>query len=149
MKERYKVLVIHGPNLNMLGKREPDHYGHAGLEEINASLKRAAEDIGMDLDIFQFNSEGDIIEQIHRYEEYDGLMINPGAYTHTSVALRDAIKSVEMPAVEVHLSNIHGREEFRRHSFIAPVCIGQISGFGAYSYHLGLMALKQHLVSRK
>ena len=137
-----RVLVIHGPNLNLLGVREPDIYGNKGLAAINESLKALGGTLGMDIDTVQSNSEGDIVDTIQKArDEYDGILINPAAYTHTSVAVRDAIAAVGLPCVEVHLSNIHRREEFRRHSYTAAVCVGQISGFGPYSYELGLMAL--------
>ena len=137
-----RVLVIHGPNLNLLGVREPDIYGNKGLTAINESLKALGGTLGMDVDTIQSNSEGDIVDTIQQArDEYDGILINPAAYTHTSVAVRDAIAAVGLPCVEVHLSNIHQREEFRRHSYTAAVCVGQISGFGPYSYELGLMAL--------
>ena len=138
-----KILIINGPNLNMLGEREQTVYGDTSLHEINSAAVRHGSSIGLEVDTFQSNSEGDIIDTIHTAENtYMGVIINPGAYTHTSIAIRDAIASVEIPFVEVHLSNIHSREEFRRSSVTAPVCVGQISGFGPNSYILGLEALK-------
>ena len=141
-----RILVVHGPNLNLLGRREPETYGTTSLVEINARLEEYARERGVELVIFQSNHEGELIDRIQQAAEpgdahCDGLLINPAAYTHTSVALRDAIASVGLPAVEVHLSNIHARESFRHTSLIAPVCLGQISGFGAQSYLLGLEAL--------
>jgi 3-dehydroquinate dehydratase-2 len=135
-----KILIIHGPNLNLLGKRESDIYGTKTLDEINALLKKLAKELKVELDIKQSNHEGEIVEIIQKSKNYDALVINPAAYTHTSVAIRDAIAAVEIPAVEVHLSNIHQREEFRQKSLIAPVAYGQISGFGYESYLLGLRA---------
>jgi len=135
-----KILIIHGPNLNMLGKRESDIYGTKTLDEINVLLRKLAKELKVELDIRQTNHEGEIVDIIQKSINCDALVINPAAYTHTSVAIRDAIASVEIPAVEVHLSNIHKREEFRQKSLIAPVADGQISGFGYESYLLGLRA---------
>lgn len=138
-----KVLIINGPNLNMLGKREQSIYGDTTLNEINNEAVRYGSSIGFEVDTFQSNSEGEIINAIHAAgEKYEGVIINPGAFTHTSYAIRDAIASIDVPFVEVHLSNIHSREEFRHSSVTAPVCMGQISGFGLNSYILGLKALK-------
>jgi 3-dehydroquinate dehydratase II len=143
-----KILVLHGANLNMLGKREPDVYGSSTLAQIDLWLHQDAEELKVEISCFQSNHEGALIDQIHSaWQIQAGIVINPGAFTHTSVALRDAIAAVNIPTVEVHLSNIHRREEFRHHSFIAPVAIGQISGFGADSYRLGLRALVNHLRS--
>jgi 3-dehydroquinate dehydratase II len=130
-----KVLIINGPNLNLLGIREKGVYGNETLEDIAVKCMEEAKKLGMELDFVQSNHEGEIIDKIHSTRNiYDVLIINPGAYTHYSIAIRDAIKSVEVPSIEVHLSNIHAREEFRSKSVIAPVCVGQISGFGGNSY---------------
>lgn len=142
-----KLLVINGPNLNMLGTREPEKYGNTTLAEIEKELYAYSFELGIDIETFQSNSEGSIIDKIQQaLNNFDGILINPGAYTHTSVAIRDAISAVNLPCVEVHLTNIHAREEFRQKSLIAPVCIGQISGFGKESYKLGLKALSEHLI---
>ncbi|MDP7638785.1 MAG: type II 3-dehydroquinate dehydratase [Candidatus Hydrogenedentes bacterium] len=136
-----KILVLHGPNLNLLGSREPDVYGTVTLESINAMLDEEAKARGVELKTFQSNSEGDLVSAIHEAAAWaDALIINPAAYTHTSVALRDAIGAVGLPTIEVHLSNVYAREEFRHHSHIAPVALGQISGFGTEGYRLALLA---------
>jgi 3-dehydroquinate dehydratase-2 len=140
------ILVLHGPNLNLLGKREPGIYGSLTLAEINALLTAEAEKLAAQVFPVQSNHEGVLVDTIHEaLGQHQGILINAGAYTHTSVALRDAIAAVNLPTVEVHLSNIYRREEFRHHSYIAPIAIGQISGFGVQSYLLGLQALVQHL----
>lgn len=136
-----KVLVIHGPNLNMLGKREPEIYGTFSLDDVNNKLTALATKLGVKLSIMQSNSEAEMIDAIQK-KDYDALIINPAAYTHTSIAIRDAISAGGKPAVEVHISNIHKREEFRRKSYIAEVATGQISGFGGDSYLLALRAVK-------
>lgn len=142
------LLVLHGPNLNLLGRREPETYGSTTLADINDRLHQQAIALGATVDCRQSNHEGTLVDWIQEtLDQFQGLLINPGAYTHTSVALRDAIAGVAVPTVEVHLSNIHRRETFRHHSYIAPVAIGQISGFGADSYRLGFDALVQHLRS--
>ena len=139
------VLVLHGPNLNLLGQREPDIYGSLNLNEINALLKAEGRVLSVEVRCFQSNHEGELVDAIQKAAGVDrGLIVNAAAYTHTSVALRDAIAAVELPAVEVHLSNIYRREPFRHHSYIAPIAIGQISGFGYYSYILGLHALVRY-----
>jgi 3-dehydroquinate dehydratase-2 len=135
-----KILIIHGPNLNLLGKRETDIYGNQSLDEINNSLKQLAKELKINLTIKQSNHEGEIVDLIQNSNDFSAIVINPAAYTHTSIAIRDAIAAVSIPAVEVHLSNIHKREEFRQRSLIAPEARGQISGFGLHSYILGLRA---------
>ena len=136
------LLVLHGPNLNLLGLREPKIYGSTTLEQINQILKKDGARLQVQVSCLQSNHEGVLVDAIHTARgKHQGIMINAGAYTHTSVALRDAISAVMIPTVEVHLSNIYTREDFRHHSYIAPVAIGQISGFGAESYRLGLQAL--------
>ena len=136
-----KILVIHGPNLNLLGTRETDVYGEQTLDDINASLTAQAKEHGVELRTTQSNSEGALVDAVQEARDWaDAIIINPGAYTHTSIALRDAVAAVELPVIEVHLSNVHAREEFRRHSYIAPLAVGQIVGFGADSYRLALLA---------
>jgi 3-dehydroquinate dehydratase-2 len=136
------VLILHGPNLNLLGRREPDIYGSLSLAEIDGRLKRFGEQIPVEVRCIQSNHEGALIDALHSADEWAlGVVFNPGGYTHTSVALRDAVAAIHVPVVEVHLSNIHARQEFRRRSLLAPVCLGSISGFGYYSYQLGLQAL--------
>ncbi len=135
-----KILVINGPNLNLLGKREADIYGTMTLDDISSSMSKLADEMGAKVDIKQSNHEGEIVDLIQNSGEYAALVINPAAYTHTSVAIRDAIAAVNIPTVEIHLSNIYKREEFRHKSLISPVAHGQISGFGPESYQLGLRA---------
>ncbi|WP_447965191.1 type II 3-dehydroquinate dehydratase [Nitrospira sp. Ecomares 2.1] len=136
------ILVLHGPNLNLLGTREPTIYGTITLDEVDVSLKNLGKELGVSVESRQSNVEGELITWIQEAKaRFEGLVFNPAAYTHTSIALRDAIVSVGIPMVEVHLSNIHRRESFRRRSYLAPVSLGQISGFGPQSYLLGLRAL--------
>lgn len=146
MPRNRKLLILHGPNLNLLGTRETNVYGHLTLDSINKKLEHLAEIQSVKLKLFQSNHEGALIDIVHQMREWaDGILINPGAFTHYSYALRDAISGVSLPTIEVHLSNIHSRESFRHTSVIAPVCIGQISGFGWRSYTLGFQALLDHL----
>jgi 3-dehydroquinate dehydratase-2 len=144
-----RFMILHGPNLNLLGQREPDLYGHLTLSEIEDRLRVWAAEAGVEVRAFQSNHEGALIDAIHEAAAWaDGLVINPGAYTHYSYAIRDAIAAVGLPAVEVHLSNVHARESFRQTSVIAPVCLGQVSGFGWHSYRLGMEALVSRLPDR-
>jgi len=144
--DQKSILVLHGPNLNLLGKREVEIYGRLSLGELNALLQREGEKLGLKVVCDQSNSEGDLLDRIHgAADKFQGIIINPGAFTHYSIALRDALAGVGIPAVEVHLSNIYAREEFRRTSVIAPVVRGQISGFGPQSYLLALQVLQQVL----
>ena len=144
------ILVLNGSNLNLLGKREPGIYGSLTLNDIQNLLREEATPLDAAVSFYQSNHEGGLVDAIHAaMGHHHGLLINAGAYTHTSVAIRDAIAAVSLPTVEVHLSNIYRREEFRHHSYIAPVVIGQISGFGADSYRLGLLALIAHLKQKR
>ncbi|MCP4361162.1 MAG: type II 3-dehydroquinate dehydratase [Chloroflexi bacterium] len=144
------ILILHGPNLNLLGERETTVYGRQTLADINQTLAQLAASQDVPIQIHQSNHEGELIDLIHQAREWaDGILINPGAFTHTSYAMRDAIAGVNLSAVEVHLSNIYAREPFRHQSVIAPVCVGQISGFGWHSYTLGFQALLNFLAQRK
>ena len=145
--EKPRILVLHGPNLNLLGTREPEHYGRATLADINLSLARMAESAGVDLDAFQSNHEGALIERVHAAREQGvrAIIINPAGYTHTSVALRDALAAVAIPFVEVHLSNVHAREAFRHHSYFSDLAVGVICGLGHEGYRLALEYLLNKL----
>lgn len=141
-----KILVINGVNMNMLGVREPEKYGYMTLTELENEICDFAKNLNVEADTYQSNIEGEIVEKIQQARGvYDGIVLNAAAYTHTSVAIRDAISAVELPVVEIHMTNIHNREDFRKKSLIAPVCIGQISGFGKNSYKLGLKGLVDYL----
>jgi 3-dehydroquinate dehydratase-2 len=146
MAKKKKILVLNGPNLNLLGKRQPDIYGRLTLEQINRKIRALAEELGVDVDIRQSNHEGELVTWIQQAPgQFGAIVINPAAYTHSSVAMRDAITSVGLPTIEIHLSNIYKREPFRHHSFIAEAAVGQIAGFGADSYLLGLRAAAARL----
>ena len=148
MAESVRVLVLHGPNLNTLGAREPAVYGTVGLEAINLELADVAKERGAEAEFFQSNHEGALIDRVQEAASWaDGILINPGGLTHTSVSLRDALLATDLPVVEVHLSNVFAREEFRRHSYISSIAVGVVSGFGAASYRLGLLALLAQLQS--
>ncbi len=139
-----KILIIHGPNLNLLGEREPEIYGSDTMESINAEIQKQAQTLGITCSFFQSNHEGEIIDEIHNARKsFSGIIINPGAYTHYSYAIRDAIAAITIPCIEVHLSNVYSRDEFRSKSVIAPVCKGQIAGFGKQSYILALKGLAE------
>lgn len=141
-----KVLVLHGPNLNLLGERETGIYGKDTLENINAEIRSKAREIGLECEIYQSNSEGELVGLLHSArEKFDGVVINAAAYTHYSIAIRDAIAAIKIPCIEVHMSNVYAREEFRHHSVIAPVCAGSVVGFGKNSYILALSGLKDLL----
>ena len=141
-----KILLIHGPNLQLLGKRQPEIYGRQTLEDINSHLREIALGEGVELETFQSNHEGAIVSEIGDNINWaDGILINPGAYTHTSIAIQDALAAVNLPVIEIHLSNIYARDAFRHHSYVSPVAIGVISGFGAFSYDLALEAMIRRL----
>lgn len=145
-----RILVIHGPNLNLLGRRQPEVYGSLTLEQVNLQLATLGRELGAEVRTLQSNWEGEIVEAIHGARgTADAIVINPGAYTHTSIAIRDAIQGVALPTVEVHLSNIHAREPFRRHSYVAEVAAGQICGFGVQSYLLGVRVAAELAAERR
>ena len=143
-----RILVLNGPNLNMLGRREPAIYGHETLADIERLLRTRADELGVEIACFQSNHEGELVTLIQDHGDWDGLILNAGGYTHTSVAIRDAIQATQIVTVEVHLSNIYAREEFRHHSYIAPVALGQISGLGYLGYLAALNALERRLAER-
>ena len=141
-----KILFLNGPNLNLLGTREPDKYGSQTLYDIESFVRELASTMNVEIEFYQSNIEGELVDKIQQAKGiFDGIVMNPAAYTHTSVAIRDALLAVCIPTVEIHLSNIHTREEFRKTSLTAPACIGQITGFGANSYKLGLIAISDYL----
>lgn len=145
-----KILVLHGPNLNLLGTREPDVYGSMSLEDINQKLVELGKELGTEIECFQSNHEGALIDALHEARTAaNGVIINPGAYTHTSIALRDAISAIQIPVIEVHLSNVYAREEFRHVSMISAVCKGKVVGLGWRSYTLGLRALHEFLTEKE
>jgi 3-dehydroquinate dehydratase-2 len=146
MAGKKKVLVLNGPNLNLLGKRQPEIYGHLSLEQINKQIRALAKELGVNVEIRQSNNEGELVTWIQEApKQFRAIVINPAAYTHSSVALRDAIAAAGLPTIEVHISNIYRREEFRKHSYIADAAVGQIAGFGVQSYLLGLRAAAELL----
>ena len=146
-----KLLVLNGPNLNLLGEREPEHYGAATLDEINGRLRRQAEAAGHQIDFFQSNAEHELVERVQQAmkQKVAFVIVNPAAYTHTSVALRDALAATRIPFIEVHLSNVHAREPFRQHSYFSDIAIGVISGLGAQGYELALSAVIERLTARQ
>jgi len=146
MAQKKKILMLNGPNLNLLGTRQPEIYGKLTLAQIEKKVRALAQELGVEVDFRQSNSEGELVTWIQQAANtFGALVINPAAYTHTSLAMRDAISAVDIPVIEIHLSNIHKREQFRHHSFIAEVAVGQISGFGLQSYLLGLRAAVEYL----
>lgn len=150
MRKSMRILIINGVNLNMLGFREPEQYGTVTLKELEKELHAYSFELGIDIETFQSNLEGAIVERIQQAREhFDGIVLNAGAYTHTSIAIRDAITTADIPVVEVHMSNIYKREDFRHKSVIAPVCVGQIAGFKADSYKLGLKGLVNYLTNKE
>ncbi len=141
-----KILIVNGPNINLLGIREKEIYGHTSYEKLCQELEKNAKEFSLDIDIVQSNIEGEIINYIQNaLDKYNGIIINPGAYTHYSIAIYDAIKAVNIPTIEVHISNVYSREEYRRKSVIAPACIGQITGFGVYGYTMAIIGMKNYL----
>ena len=150
MRKSMRILIINGVNLNMLGFREPEQYGTTTLKDLEKELHAYSFSLGIDIETFQSNIEGEIVERIQQAREhFDGIVLNAGAYTHTSIAIRDAIIAASMPTVEIHMSNIYKREDFRHKSLIAPVCVGQISGFKNDSYKLGLKGLVNYLTNKE
>jgi 3-dehydroquinate dehydratase-2 len=148
--EALEIGILHGPNLNLLGRREPEVYGRLTLAAVDTRLQATAEELGVRIESFQSNSEGALIDQVHKWaDRVSGLVVNAGAYTHTSIGLLDALVGVGSPYVEVHLSNVHGREEFRRQSLLAPRAVGVVAGFGVESYVLGLRGLVRWLQGRE
>jgi 3-dehydroquinate dehydratase II len=143
------IIVINGPNLNMLGRREPAVYGNVSYDELVKQILQWSDSLGVSVRVFQSNSEGQIVDAIQGAAACDGIIINAGGYTHSSIAIRDALLSVSLPVIEVHLSNIFSREEFRKRSFISDISVGVITGFGITGYHLGLIALYEHLAANK
>lgn len=142
-----KILVLNGPNLNRLGSREPDIYGSTTLKQLEDNLIRVGKEMGIEVVCFQSNYEGALLDQLHSAEDqhFSGIIFNPGAFTHYSIALRDGISSIQLPVIEVHISNVYNREDFRKTSVIAPVAIGQITGFGIYGYEMALGAIKKYI----
>lgn len=150
MDKKLKIMVIQGPNINMLGAREVQIYGAMRMEDIHAQMKIVADQGDVDIEFFQSNLEGEIVDKIQEcLGDADGIIINPAAYSHTSIAIRDALSAVQLPTIEVHISNIHRREEFRHKSLIAPVTAGQIVGFGPFGYHLAMVAMLQNFEQLK
>jgi 3-dehydroquinate dehydratase II len=144
-----RILILHGPNLNLLGQREPDVYGSQTLAQIDADLSAQAKELDVEIECFQSNHEGELVDRIQEsMGSVGGILINPAGFTHTSVALRDALAAVALPIIEVHLSNVHARESFRQHSYISPIALGVITGLGAHGYRLGLEAMARHLQSQ-
>jgi 3-dehydroquinate dehydratase-2 len=146
MAKKKKILVLNGPNLNLLGKRQPEIYGRLSLEQISKKIHALAKELGVEVEIWQSNSEGELVGWIQDApKQFGAIVINPAAYTHSSVAIRDAITAVGIPTIEIHISNIYKREEFRKHSYIAAAAVGQITGFGVQSYLLGLRAAVEQI----
>lgn len=143
---KFSILVLNGPNLNLLGTREPEIYGKETLKDLENNLKKVADELDVNIECYQSNHEGDLVDKIQNSRNNtDFILLNAGAYTHTSVAIRDALAGIDVPFYEIHISNVHKREEFRHHSYLAPVCVGQISGFGSNSYKLGIKAIIDYL----
>lgn len=151
MSRKFKILVLQGPNLNMLGRRETGHYGDRTLEDVHGQIRAEAGRLGVSIGFLQSNHEGVLIDAIHRapMDQVDGILINPAGLSHTSVSLRDALAAVSLPFVEVHISNVHAREEFRRHSYLSAISSGVVVGFGTFGYILGLSGLVQRLIEKE